>query len=151
MIVSVSEKTNGWKRVLIANRGEIAVRAIRACRDLGLATLSVYSHADRGASHSWLADDCVCIGPAASSKSYLNGNALIHAALAKGCDAIYPGYGFLSENATFAERVADAVPLMEKTLLDHLKTIGIDAVKKAEVDIQAILPNSFKALDAYSV
>ena len=92
-----------FKRVLIANRGEIAVRIIRACRELGIPTVAVYSQADAKSLHVRLATDAFCIGPAPSSESYLNIQALISTALTTGCDAIHPGYGFLSERADFAE------------------------------------------------
>lgn len=94
------------KRVLIANRGEIALRAVRACRTLDLESVSVYSTADASAPHVWSATEAVCIGPAPSAKSYLDASALLHVALERGCDAVYPGYGFLSENADFADRCA---------------------------------------------
>ena len=90
------------KKVLIANRGEIAVRIIRACRELGLRTVAVYSEADRSALHAKIADEAVCIGPAKSSESYLNVRAIIAACEITGADAIHPGFGFLSENASFA-------------------------------------------------
>ncbi len=92
-----------FKRVLIANRGEIAVRVIRACRELEIETVAVYSTADEGALHVQMATRSVCIGPARAADSYLNQEALITAARATGCDAIHPGYGFLSENPDFAD------------------------------------------------
>lgn len=91
------------ERVLIANRGEIALRIIRACRELGIQTVAVYSEADRRAAHVQLADDAVCIGPAAASESYLKISNIISAAEVTDSDAIHPGYGFLAENADFAE------------------------------------------------
>ena len=94
------------KRVLIANRGEIALRALRACRELGIETVAAYSEADAEALHVQLATQSVCIGPAKAAGSYLNQAALLSAAIASGCDGLYPGYGFLSENAGFADACA---------------------------------------------
>lgn len=91
------------KKVLIANRGEIAVRIIRACREMGIRTVAIYSEADRNALHKTLADEAVCIGPAPSNKSYLNVKAILEAACLTGADSIHPGFGFLSENANFAK------------------------------------------------
>lgn len=91
------------RKLLIANRGEIAVRIIRACREMGIASVAVYSEADKESLHVQLADEAVCIGPAPSSKSYLNMERIISAALVTGADAIHPGFGFLSENAAFVE------------------------------------------------
>ena len=96
------------KRVLIANRGEIALRVLRACRELDIETVAVYSSADKDALHVQLASQAVCIGPARAAESYLNQNALISAALASGCDGIHPGYGFLSENPDFADACVKA-------------------------------------------
>ena len=91
-----------FKSILIANRGEIAVRIIRACREIGIRSVAVYSTADRSSLHAQIADEAVCIGPPATKDSYLNMNAIIQAAINTGCDAIHPGFGFLSENAEFA-------------------------------------------------
>lgn len=93
------------EKVVIANRGEIALRILRACKELGIKTVAVHSTADRELKHVLLADETVCIGPAPSTKSYLNIPAIIAAAEVTGADAIHPGYGFLSENADFAEQV----------------------------------------------
>ncbi|MGO5051596.1 acetyl-CoA carboxylase biotin carboxylase subunit [Lachnospiraceae bacterium LCP25S3_G4] len=90
-------------KVLIANRGEIAVRIIRACREMGIETVAVYSEADKEALHTQLADESICIGPAASSESYLSMERIISATVVSGADAIHPGFGFLSENSRFVE------------------------------------------------
>src|SRR4030081_3598958 len=94
-----------FEKILIAKRGEIALRIQRACREMGIKTVVVHSEADREAKYVKLADESVCIGPAASSESYLNVPAIISAAEVTDAEAIHPGYGFLSENADFAERV----------------------------------------------
>ncbi len=94
-----------FKKILIANRGEIALRIQRACREMGIQSVIVYSEADREAKYVKLADEAVCIGPAASAQSYLNMPAIIATAEVTDAEAIHPGYGFLSENADFAERV----------------------------------------------
>src|SRR5262249_2734720 len=94
--------TPPFKKILIANRGEIALRIIRACRELGIATVAVHSEADTRALHVRFADEAVCIGPSPAPRSYLHIPAIISAAEITGADAIHPGYGFLSENPEFA-------------------------------------------------
>lgn len=91
------------KKILIANRGEIAVRIIRACREMGIRTVAIYSEADKEALHTKLADEAICIGPAPSNKSYLNIKAILEAVCLTGSDSVHPGFGFLSENVTFAK------------------------------------------------
>lgn len=103
-----------FQKILIANRGEIAVRIIRACREMGIKTVAVYSEADRDTLHTLLADEAICIGPAPSAESYLNMEQILTACVAMKADAIHPGFGFLSENARFAE-------LCEKC---HIRFIG---------------------------
>lgn len=95
------------KKLLIANRGEIAVRIIRACRELDIQTVAIYSEADREALHVQIADEAYCVGLKASKDSYLNFTNIISVATLTGCDAIHPGYGFLAENADFAELCRD--------------------------------------------
>lgn len=92
-----------FNKILIANRGEIAVRIIRACREMGIRTVAVYSEADREALHTQLADECICIGKAQSADSYLNIERILSATVATHSDAIHPGFGFLSENSRFAK------------------------------------------------
>src|SRR5262245_21227585 len=96
------------RRLLIANRGEIALRIVRACRELGIETVAVYSDADAASPHALAADRAIGIGPAAASESYLSIPSVIEAARAAAADAIHPGYGFLSENAAFADACARA-------------------------------------------
>lgn len=107
-------------KVLIANRGEIALRITRACKTLGIKTVGIYSDADKDLMHLRFVDEAVCIGPGASSDSYLNIPAIITAAEITGADAIHPGYGFLSENAEFAEIVESS----GFTLLAHVQNIS---------------------------
>src|ERR1700738_3757375 len=97
-----------FRKIMIANRGEIALRVIRACKEMGIPTVIAHSEADRDSLPVRMADERICIGPGASSKSYLNIPNIISAALISDADAIHPGYGFLSENTSFAEICADA-------------------------------------------
>ncbi len=120
-----------FEKILIANRGEIALRVLRACRELGIRTVAVHSTADAEAMHVRLADESVCIGPPASRDSYLNIPAILTAAHLCGADAIHPGYGFLSENAGFAEAVeAHDVTFIGPTA-DHIRMMGDKITAKA--------------------
>lgn len=126
------------KKLLIANRGEIALRIVRACKQLGIATVGVYSTADKDLMHLRFVDEAVCIGNAPSAQSYLNINALLAAAEVTGADAIHPGYGFLSENAEFAERVEEAGLTFVGPHPEHIRLMGnkvsaINAMKEAGV------------------
>ena len=127
-----------FDKIVIANRGEIALRILRACRELGVKTVAVHSSADKDLKHVRLADETVCIGPPPSAQSYLNIPALISAAEVTDAEAIHPGYGFLSENADFAERVEESGfifigPKGETIRMMGDKVAAIDAMKKAGV------------------
>ncbi|WP_038334389.1 biotin carboxylase N-terminal domain-containing protein, partial [Kingella kingae] len=127
------------KKVLIANRGEIALRILRACREMGIATVAVHSEADRESLHVKLADESVCIGPAPSPQSYLNIPALIAAAEVTGSDAIHPGYGFLAENANFAEQVEKSGFIFIGPKADTIRLMG-DKVSAKHAMIAAGVP-----------
>ena len=128
------------KKILIANRGEIAVRIIRSCRELGIRTVAVYSEIDKNSLHKELADEAVCIGPAPSNKSYLNVKAIIEAACLTGCNGIHPGYGFLSENSSFA-KMCDEIgikfigPTYKMIELMGNKSKAKETMKKAGVPV----------------
>lgn len=122
-----------FQKILIANRGEIALRIHRACRDLGIATVAVHSTADADAMHVRLADESVCIGPPPSRDSYLNMAALLSAAAITGADAIHPGVGFLSENAKFAEMVAEHGIAFIGPSPDHMRIMGDKVTAKQTV------------------
>jgi acetyl-CoA carboxylase, biotin carboxylase subunit len=137
-----------FKKILIANRGEIAVRIIRACREMGVGAIAVYSEADRAALHVQKADEAYCIGPAAVTESYLSMDALLQAASRCGADAVHPGYGFLSENAQFARACAGAGikfigPRAEAMEMMGSKTSGRRTMQAAGVPL---VPGSTHAL-----
>ncbi len=126
------------RKVLIANRGEIALRIARACRTLGIKTVGVYSSADKDLMHLRFVDEAICIGPSSSKQSYLNINAILTAAELTGADAIHPGYGFLSENAEFAEAIENAGIVFIGPRPEHIRLMGnkvsaINAMKKSGV------------------
>jgi acetyl-CoA carboxylase biotin carboxylase subunit len=141
-----------FKKILIANRGEIALRVVCACKDLGIKTVAVYSEADRNSLHVRFADEAICIGPAKSTRSYLNIPSVISAAEITNVDAIHPGYGFLSENADFAE-VCEASgikfigPKPEVTRLMGLKQRARASMRDAGVPILPGSPNVLKSVE----
>ncbi|MBE6073984.1 MAG: acetyl-CoA carboxylase biotin carboxylase subunit [Selenomonas ruminantium] len=122
-----------FKRILIANRGEIAVRIIRACQELDIETVAVYSEADAKALHVRLADHAICVGPADATESYLNKAALLAAARESGADAIHPGYGFLSEDADFAEQVTNAGITWIGPMPETIRLVGDKDIARASI------------------
>lgn len=124
------------KRVLVANRGEIAFRIVRACRKVGVESVAVYSEADRHSPHVWAADNAVCIGPPPSSESYLSIERLLLAATASGADAVHPGYGFLAENAAFARACRDANLIYIGPRPESIELMG-DKVRARQVAAEA--------------
>jgi acetyl-CoA carboxylase, biotin carboxylase subunit len=133
-----------FDKILIANRGEIALRVLRACKELGIATVAVHSTADADAMHVRLADESVCIGPPPSKDSYLNVPALLAACEITGADAVHPGYGFLSENARFAEILADHNLHFIGPKAEHIRLMGdkIEAKKTAKKLGIPVVPGS---------
>jgi len=136
-------------KVVIANRGEIALRILRACRELGIKTVAVHSEADRDLKHVRLADESVCIGPAPSDQSYLNVPAIISAAELTDAVAIHPGYGFLSENADFAERVEDSGFIFIGPSPESIRTMGdkVEAIRAMQEAGVPCVPGSGGPLD----
>lgn len=138
------------KKILIANRGEIAIRVMRSAREMGIATVAVFSEADRNALHVRYADEAVCIGPAASSQSYLVMERIIEAARQTGADAIHPGYGFLSENAAFADLVKASGIIFIGPSGDSMRKMGSKLAAKATAEAHNIplVPGTAKALES---
>ncbi len=126
-------------KILIANRGEIAVRVMKACEELGIKTVAVYSTMDKDSLHVKKADEAICIGPAPSAKSYLNKSAIMTVALMTGADAIHPGYGFLSENADFVEMIEDHGLKFIGPSSKHIRMMG-DKVQAKRTAIQSGIP-----------
>ncbi len=120
-----------FKKLLIANRGEIAVRILRACRELGIETVAVYSTADEDSLHVQFAEEAFCVGPPRAADSYLNQEALLTVAKAAGCEAVHPGYGFLSENAAFADACRDAGLIFVGPSGDVIRKMGDKAAARA--------------------
>jgi len=139
-----------FEKILIANRGEIALRIHRACREMGIATVAVHSTADADAMHVRLADESVCIGPPQSSQSYLNKAAILTAANITGADAVHPGVGFLAENATFAEMVQEHGLTFIGPEPEHIALMGdkIEARKTADKLGLPLVPGSDGAIDS---
>ncbi len=123
-----------FDKILIANRGEIAMRVVRACKELGIATVAVHSTADADAMHVRFADESVCIGPPAAKDSYLNIPAILSACEITGADAVHPGYGFLSENARFAEILTEHDITFIGPSAEHIRLMGdkIEAKRTAK-------------------
>jgi len=132
------------EKILIANRGEIALRVLRACKELGIKTVAVHSSADADLKHVLLADETVCIGPAASTDSYLNMAAIISAAEVTDAEAIHPGYGFLAENADFAERVEESGFAFIGPKADTIRTMGdkVSAIRAMKASGVPTVPGS---------
>ena len=123
-----------FKKILIANRGEIALRVIRTCKEMGIKTVAVYSQADVNAMHVRMADESVCIGPAESAKSYLSIPSIISACEITGSEAVHPGYGFLSENANFAEILAYHGIKFIGPAVSHINSMGDKINAKAQME-----------------
>jgi acetyl-CoA carboxylase biotin carboxylase subunit len=119
-----------FSKILIANRGEVALRVIRSCKEMGIGSIAVYSEADRDCLHARMADEAVCIGPAASAQSYLNMSAVISAGLMKGAEAVHPGYGFLAENAGFVRACEDSGLTFIGPSADAIDRMGDKAVAR---------------------
>src|ERR1700757_1413829 len=139
-----------FDKILIANPGEIALRVLRACKELGISTVAVHSTADANAMHVRLADESVCIGPPPSKDSYLNIPALLAACEITGADAVHPGYGFLSENARFAEILAEHNLQFIGPKAEHIRLMGdkIEAKKTAKRLGIPVVPGSDGAVTA---
>jgi len=133
-----------FEKILIANRGEIAVRILCACKDLGIRTVAIYSEADRHSLHTRFADEAICVGPAKSARSYLDIHAVMSAAEITNCDAVHPGYGFLSENADFAEVCETSGLKFIGPRADVIRRMGLKQIARAAMEENGvpILPGS---------
>src|SRR6202050_3666392 len=133
------ERSPMFKKLLVANRGTIAIRIIRACRELGIPTVAVFSTADKDAMHVRMADESVCIGPPQAEASYLNIPSIISAATAYGADAVHPGYGFLSENGDFAEACRRSGVNFVGPRARHIRLMG-DKPRARRIMVRAGVP-----------
>jgi acetyl-CoA carboxylase biotin carboxylase subunit len=140
-----------FKRILIANRGEIALRIVRCCREMDIETVVVYSTADKDSLAVMGANDSVCIGPEKAGESYLNQDAIIQVALSKKCDAIHPGYGFLSENAEFAKKCEDNGIIFIGPSADIIRKMGDkQAARKLMIENEVtVVPGSKELVRNY--
>jgi len=141
-----------FHKILIANRGEIALRIVRACKEMGIRSVAVYSEADRDSMHARMADERVCIGPAQSSLSYLSMANIISAALVTGADAIHPGYGFLAENAAFARACADSNLVFIGPSADSIERMGDKSAARSTMMAAGVpcVPGSDGAVETYA-
>jgi acetyl/propionyl-CoA carboxylase alpha subunit len=139
-----------FKKILVANRGEIAVRVIRACRELGIPSVAVYSEVDRAALHVLKAEEAYLIGPAAATESYLSIEKILEVAKGCGADAIHPGYGFLSENAKFAQACADAKVKFIGPTAASMEMMGSKTRARQEMEKAGIpcVPGTSRALES---
>ena len=138
-------------KILVANRGEIAVRIIRACKEMNIKTVAVYSEVDKDSMHTRLADEAICIGPAKSTKSYLNIKNILEAANITGADSIHPGFGFLSENSSFAKMCEESNikfigPSYKVIDLMGNKANSKEMMKKAGIPV---IPGSYGSIKSY--
>ena len=131
-------EVRAFRKILIANRAEIALRVMRTCRVLGINTVGVYSEADRHAPHTLFADEAVCVGPAPSRESYLRIDNIINAAHQTGAEAIHPGYGFLSENVEFAEKCAQAGLVFIGPSPDAMRSMGLKSPARRLVNAAGV-------------
>ncbi|MDO8848578.1 MAG: acetyl-CoA carboxylase biotin carboxylase subunit [Coriobacteriia bacterium] len=139
-------------KILIANRGEVALRIVRSCKEMGIRSVAVYSEADRDSMHARMADEAICIGPAQSSLSYLNMPNVISAALVSGADAVHPGYGFLAENAAFARACIDSGLIFVGPSADAIDRMGDKSVARSTMMAAGVpcVPGSDGAVDTYA-
>ncbi|MBN1192301.1 MAG: acetyl-CoA carboxylase biotin carboxylase subunit [Coriobacteriia bacterium] len=139
------------RKILIANRGEVALRIVRSCKEMGIGSVAVYSEADRDSLHARIADEAICIGPAQSSLSYLNMPGVISAALVSGCDAVHPGYGFLAENAAFARACVDSGLVFIGPSADSIERMGDKSVARSTMMAAGVpcVPGSEGAVETY--